>query len=96
MTVLDYEQTKRLIFLVLDQSEDNQIRKKLHAQLKRIDSNEAQFYAGIVEHGLHMKLASEQWFKLLSLLPTRMLRSGLPIQRILSPRHFAKLPPSIG
>ena len=96
MITLRYEQTKFLIFFVLDYPLDSQLREKLYLELKRIKSNEGQFYAGIIEHGPHMKLTSDQWFKLLSRLPNRILRSELPLKRILSLQQLAGLPPPIG
>lgn len=96
MIALGYEQTKDLIFFVLDHEEVSQIRADLYLQIKHIQSNEGQFYAGIVKHGIHMKLTSEQWFKLLSRLPTRILRSELPLKKILSPRQLKALPSPIG
>lgn len=96
MKALGYEQTKILLALVLKQSRDKKIREDLYRYLNRINSNEGQFYAGIVKHGPHMKLTSEQWFELLSCLRTKMLRSELSLGKILSPRQIKKLPPPIG
>lgn len=96
MKALDYEHTATFISFVLNHDIEDKMRENLHIQLRRIKSNEGQFYAGIVEHGIHMNLTSEQWFKLLSRLPNRILRSELPLRKILSPRHITELPPSIG
>lgn len=95
MTTLDYEQTKLFIFFVINHYEENRMRIELYQHLQHINSNEGQFYAGIVEHGLYMKLTSQQWFVLLSRLPIDMLRSQLPLNKILSPRQLAELPPTI-
>ncbi len=96
MRTLGYKQTKELIFFVLNRESINKLRQDLHFKLKHIKSNEGQFYTGIVNHGLYMELSSEQWFILLSRLPTRILRSELPLNKILSPRQQSDLPPPIG
>lgn len=96
MIALEYKLTKKLIFLVLDHADKDQVRIELHWQLQRVNSNEGQFYAGIIKHGPHMRLTSEQWFTLLSRLPIEILRSQLPLNKILSPRQLEELPPTIG
>ena len=96
MSTLGYKQTKDLIFFVLNHVLESRVRVDLYLRLQQINSDETEFYAGVVEHGLYMKLTSEQWFILLSRLPTRLLRSELPLRKILSPRQLKELPPPIG
>ena len=92
---LSYAKTKELIERVLIW-DLRDVRLRLHDALIAIDSNEAEFYAGIVAHGPGMHLSSQQWFELLSRLPTRILRSQLQIKKILSEDQLRRLPPISG
>ena len=96
MKALEYKYTKILIFLILNHSEEKRMRVDLHFELKRLERNEGQFYMGIVEHGPYMKLTSEQWFKLPSCFRAKILRSELPLRKILSSRQIKELPSPIG
>lgn len=92
---LSFEQTKDLIQRVLS-DDPNTARDRLHFVLAGIGGSVPEFYGGIVKHGPDMGLTSEQWFELLSRLPNRLLRSQLPLDRILSENQRLKLPPPSG
>jgi hypothetical protein len=92
--MLAFNTTKVLIESFLAWSPDT-ARLRLHEELLRLESDETDFYAGIIRHGPGMRLSSDQWFVLLSLLPNRLLRSELPIERMLSYEQLRKLPPTI-
>jgi hypothetical protein len=92
---LSYFDTKNLIDLVLI-SEATECRRLLFDALKTINSNEGQFYDGIVEHSQSLHLTNDQWFELLSRLPNRILRSGLDLPGLLSESQLKQLPPISG
>lgn len=92
---LPFNETKRLLIQVLKWDADD-VRVRLHETLAQMGSKESEFYNGIVEHAPAMKLSSEQWFQLLSRLPTRMLRSQIEVDRILTEEQLKKLPPAQG
>ena len=92
---LSYSETKLLIEIVL-QSERIEVRTKLHHILIKMGRSEPEFYTGIIAHGPGMHLSSDQWFELLSRLPTRMLRAELKVDHFLSEEQQRKLPPTVG
>jgi len=95
MAALSYDDTKRLIDLVLSRPMES-ARLDLARELEKIDGNAGQFYEGIVEHGQGMRLTTDQWFDLLSKLPNRILRSDLNLGGLLSQEQIKRLPPVSG
>lgn len=87
---LSFEDTKALIFRLLDWKIE-EARLLLHQALAVSERTEAEFYAGIVEHGPTI-LTSDQWVELLSRLPIKLLWSQLDLDRILSKEQRRKLP----
>ncbi len=95
MSAMTFENTKNLVDLVLNHSIET-ARDVLHQTLVEIDSNEGQFYEGIVKHKQGLKLSTDQWFDLLSRLPVRILRSQLNLNGLLSEEYLKQLPPVTG
>ena len=87
---LSYNETKELINLILE-TPHNEARDKLFESLNRRNKTVPEFYAGIIEHKVGLKLSSNQWFELLSRLPNRVLYSSLDIGNLLSTEQLKKL-----
>ena len=90
---LSHDETKGLIELVLA-ADPERARDILNARLKIVGRGEPEFYAGIIEHGPTMKYTSDQWFDLLSRVPTRVLRDESKLMNKLSETQRQNLPPA--
>lgn len=91
MAALPFTRTNQLVRFILGHSNNVIARKELYQQLVEIGSNEGQLCEGIIKHAAGLKLTSEEWFKLLSTLPNKILYSELPLEKILSEEQRQKL-----
>ncbi len=88
---LSFHETKVLIDLVLDSS-PAQARALLHNHLKSMKHSEPEFCAGVIEHGPSMRYSANQWFDLLSKIPSRALRDEARLMNKLSEAQRRNLP----
>jgi hypothetical protein len=88
-----FEQTKILINAVLS-AIPSEARKILRTELGGMKSQEPEFYASIIKHGPGMQLTPEEWFDLLSKIPTQLLRDERQLMNKLSESQREKLPPA--
>jgi hypothetical protein len=95
MKVLPLLITKELVNLVLRRPPDT-ARQDLYLALIQANSNEGQFYEGIIYHRRGLQLTTDEWFDLLTRLPNRFLRSGLDLNGLLSEEQLRRLPPVTG
>lgn len=91
MAALEFKETEQIVRFILGHSDRTKARSILYQYLIRINSNEGQFYEGIVKHAEGLKLAADDWFKLLSILQNKVLHSELPLSRILTEEQQDKL-----
>lgn len=91
MAALPFTRTDQLVRFILGHSNNVIARKELYQQLVEIGSNEGQLCEGIIKHSAGLKLTSEEWLKLLSILPNKILYSELPLDKILSEEQLKHL-----
>ncbi len=91
---MSYDDTKMLVEVVLSAKTEN-ARTVLHATLAQMNQTEGALYDAIPVHCPAM-LSTDEWFKLLSRLPNRVLRSQLDLPGLLSEEQIKALPPVSG
>ncbi len=91
MAALDLLQTRGLVRFVLEHLDAAKMRTELHQYLIKIESSEAQFCEGIIKHASGLKLTTDEWFKVFSLLPNKILHSELPLSRMLTEEQLKSL-----
>lgn len=84
--ILSYDETKRLIDLVLSHDKD-EARVRLYHELIQIHYSEPEFIAGVLKHGRGLSYTSDQWFDFLSKIPNILFQGEHWLRNKLSERQ---------
>ncbi len=87
---LTQNDTKRFIEFVLRHPED-EARGTLHHELRRLNLTEAEFCAGVLEHGKSLNFKSEDWFEFLKRVENRIFEHEKWLMDKLTPSQRQKL-----
>jgi hypothetical protein len=90
MVRLSWFETQQYIDFLLSNKIDV-ARQRLFYYLQENQIKEGQFCESIIEHQLRLKLTGEQWFELLRRMPNPILRSSLPLEKIISETQLKRL-----
>lgn len=87
---LSHNETQRLINIVLAGSQ-NSARSILFKELKLTQRTEAEFCAGVIEHGPSMAYTPNQWFDFFTKIPNKLFQHETKLMNKLTPEQQERL-----
>jgi hypothetical protein len=87
---LSQNETQRFIDIVLANAKEH-ARMILFEELKLARNSEAEFCAGVIEHGPGLIYSSDQWFDFFSKIPNILFRHEKVLMDKLTPTQRAQL-----